>query len=235
MKTPNKKNLPFSNKKSPKTNNNTKKCLNCLKTISSAKKVLHERFCKLNVKRCPKCDNPVTTDEFEDHLDNHKTLSSTRTKYTKSKEKLIPCKYCSLQLSNDELEEHEYICGGKTETCLLCKKLIPRKFYENHLNNQCESVMRTAKKPITYSSGYSSSYSGRKFSEKTVSQTRKKKINYSSVRKKLLSMDKEISKKEMKLTKKNNNQNHDRINKNLLEYLNFEKSASNFLRNKHCR
>lgn len=234
MKTPNKKNLPLSNKKTPKTNNNTKKCLNCLKTISSAKKVLHERFCKLNVKRCPICDDPVPTEEFEEHLDNHKTFSSTRAKFTKSKETLFPCKYCSLQLSNDELEEHEYMCGGKTETCLLCKKLIPRKCYENHLNNQCEGIMRTAKKPITYSSGYSSS-SGRKFSEKTVSQTRKKKINYSSVRKKLLSMDKEISKKEMKLTKKNNEQNHDCINKNLLEYLNFEKSASNFLRNKHCR
>ena len=240
MKTPNKKEITLSNKKQSNTSKSNK-CSNCLKTISSSKKVLHERFCKENIKKCPICNEPIPKEEFEEHLISHRTFSSTKSKKTKSSstKKLLLCRYCGLSLSEDELNDHEYMCGSKSQQCLLCKKFIPKKFYENHLNNECEGFQRTKKKNTTTSSKYSSSYSGsctsKKYDNKSVSFYKNKKINYSSVRRKMLSMDKEISKKENRITKEKSNELYDNnITKNLMEYLEFGKS-SNLLNQKRNR
>ena len=233
MKTPNKKEITLSNKKQSNTSKSNK-CSNCLKTISTSKKCLHERFCKLNIKKCPICNDPIPKEEFEEHLDSHRSYSSTKSKKTKcsSTKKFVLCRYCGLSLSDDELNDHEYMCGSKSQQCLLCKKYIPKKFYENHLNNECEGFQRTKKKNQTssskYSSSYSASYTSKKYNDKSVSFCKKKKINFSSVRRKMLSMDKEIYKKENRIIKEESNENFDKSNitKNLMEYLDFEKSAS---------
>jgi hypothetical protein len=47
-------------------------------------------------------------------------------------ERNAECRYCTLQLTVREKEEHEYICGAKTEKCEKCNKYVPIKDYDTH-------------------------------------------------------------------------------------------------------
>ena len=47
--------------------NPTEVCENCGKDIESYKMILHERFCKINIRKCPVCNEPIQIDELEEH------------------------------------------------------------------------------------------------------------------------------------------------------------------------
>jgi hypothetical protein len=47
--------------------NPTEVCENCGRDIESYKMVLHERFCKINIKKCDICKEPIQVDELEEH------------------------------------------------------------------------------------------------------------------------------------------------------------------------
>ena len=47
--------------------NPTEVCENCGKEIESYKMILHERFCKINIRKCPECNEPIQIDELEEH------------------------------------------------------------------------------------------------------------------------------------------------------------------------
>ena len=54
---------------------------------------------------------------FDKHLySNHKK---------KCQDKKVECSYCSLEMHLNELHQHEYMCGSKTEKCHNCGSLVP--------------------------------------------------------------------------------------------------------------
>lgn len=141
-------------------NTPAKKCINCDKEISAQKIVLHERYCKDNIIKCPICHEAVQKEELEEHNeDNHaktpckecgklieKSLLSTHKQ--KCDRQLFQCEYCQLSLPMDELHDHEYICGSKTEECCLCHEMVTKMEYELHFRYKCIGADRSKEETI---------------------------------------------------------------------------------------
>ena len=49
------------------------KCPNCRAEIDDSKMFLHERFCFQNIKYCEKCKEGIIKEEFDEHLEKHKS------------------------------------------------------------------------------------------------------------------------------------------------------------------
>ena len=206
-------------------------CSNCLKLISSKKKLLHERYCKLNIKRCNKCNESIPIEEYNEHIKkNHNKKnekSSLKKKNQSSKKKLIPCKYCGLFLNNLELNEHQVYCGCKTENCKFCGECVIRKNMDEHYSKLCDFFSRN---------------NSEKTKKKKQNKNFSSKNKSSEIRRRVLSIDKEIERK-AKLTKsrtRNKNKSKEKlkknndclfpeenISKNLLSDLNFD--GNNYL------
>ena len=60
------------NKEEQKQEIKTIKCKNCLKEIDETKFFLHEGFCLRNNVLCTICKEPVTKDDLEAHMEEHK-------------------------------------------------------------------------------------------------------------------------------------------------------------------
>ena len=126
-------------------------CENCMQYIESSKYILHERMCSLNVKKCPNCNKPFNLDDLDEHIkfehsfvtcdlcgslftnkeiDNHKINCDYR---------LIPCKFCELNVIFQELEEHENLCGATTQKCENCGIFIEKRNFKNHICEKKES------------------------------------------------------------------------------------------------
>jgi len=46
-------------------------CSNCQSEIEDNKMILHERFCKMNIKYCFQCKEKIPIEEYEEHIKNH--------------------------------------------------------------------------------------------------------------------------------------------------------------------
>ena len=104
-------------------------CTNCQTEIEDSKMFLHEGFCKKNIKYCFKCKEKVPIEEYEEHLENHNN------KKEEEKENIgIECQYCSLLVDNNELEEHEKMCGSRTVECEICGQYVQTRLLNQHLN-----------------------------------------------------------------------------------------------------
>jgi len=126
-------------------------CQSCEQYIESSKYILHERMCSLNVKRCPKCDKPFNLIDLDDHikLEHSFTICDLCGSKFTNKEienhkkncdyRLIPCKFCELNVIFQELEEHENICGSTTKLCEKCGSFIEKKNFDNHICEKKES------------------------------------------------------------------------------------------------
>ena len=131
-------------------NENMTKCDNCDKLIEQSKMLLHERFCKLNIKKCTICKQPVLVEEYEDHMDDchqevecefcKKTFSNADIEAHKRKCdcQLVYCTYCEMKVPKREQKEHEYICGAKTEECEICKQFVQLKDMKAHRLKGCK-------------------------------------------------------------------------------------------------
>lgn len=98
---------------------------------------MHEKYCLINTVKCKFCEDFILKDEQEEHEQqyhgkivcsdcgkNFEKLLYSIHKNKCSKRK-VECSYCSLSLVINELHEHEYMCGSKTEECYKCGQLIP--------------------------------------------------------------------------------------------------------------
>ena len=117
-------------------------CTNCQSEIDDNKFFLHEGFCKKNIKYCFQCKEKVPIEEFDEHLENHNEKKETEEK-TENDDKInnneneeinIECQYCSLLVPQNELEEHEKMCGARTVPCEICGKYIQTRLMNQHLN-----------------------------------------------------------------------------------------------------
>lgn len=123
-------------------------CPNCHCEIEDSKYVLHERYCRLTVKYCDKCEESFPIEEFEQHVLKHdkpefQGLQRKKSKIEKEESSLkrvqsckIPCEFCELYLYLEEIEEHQKMCGARTTNCPECNKLIMYKDLQNHLKNE---------------------------------------------------------------------------------------------------
>ena len=126
-------------------------CENCSQYIESSKFFLHERMCSLNVKKCPKCNKPFNIDEMDEHIKLEHSyvicdlcgIKCSQGEFEKHKIdcscRLVPCKYCELNVIYQELTEHENICGSTTQKCEKCGLFIEKKFFKNHICQKKES------------------------------------------------------------------------------------------------
>lgn len=124
-------------------------CSNCHVEIDDSKIVLHERFCKQNIKYCEKCKEGIPKEDFDEHMEQHASrkasLSLSESQMSqKEKDDLclkrvssskIGCQYCGMPFVYNELEEHEEICGSKTDICDICHQKFTRKTIAEHILN----------------------------------------------------------------------------------------------------
>ena len=115
-------------------------CTNCQTEIEDSKMFLHEGFCKKNIKYCFQCKEKVPIEEFDEHLEKHNNKKEEEKKENKKEEKEekenigIECQYCSLLVDNNELEEHEKMCGSRTVECEICGQYVQTRLLNQHLN-----------------------------------------------------------------------------------------------------
>ena len=113
-------------------------CTNCQTEIEDSKMFLHEGFCKKNIKYCFKCKEKVPIEEYEEHLENHNNKKEEEKKEDKKEEENkninVECQYCSLLVDNNELEEHEKMCGSRTVECEICGQYVQTRLLKQHLN-----------------------------------------------------------------------------------------------------
>jgi hypothetical protein len=119
------------------------------KQIPCSRFILHEPMCLKTVKMCKMCDEVINIEDEEDHIKEFHTKfkCSHCNKGIEKKcyeihiktceERLLECIYCLLEISAKELKDHEYACGSKTENCHSCRKYIPIRDLEKHLQSPC--------------------------------------------------------------------------------------------------
>ena len=127
--------------------NPTEVCENCGRDIESYKMILHERYCKINIKKCEICKEPIQVDEYEEHkiLKHSKQKCTTcgqsfiveELKNHKCTKKMLECQYCGLFLDKNELQDHEYACGSKSTQCEYCGINVPLMEKALHLQYTC--------------------------------------------------------------------------------------------------
>lgn len=87
--------------------------------------------------KCKRCGEILDREEYEEHMEEFhiiKSCDDCGKKYEarflnshqkKCMYKVVMCKYCELSMPKNELHDHEYTCGSKTEKCPDCAKLVP--------------------------------------------------------------------------------------------------------------
>ena len=122
------------------------KCSNCHCEIEDSKMILHERFCKQNIKYCDICKEGVIKEEYEEHCLSHnkdnnqnevKELDPEEERNNRSLQRVmsskVACDYCGLFLGFTELEEHEEMCGARSTKCKICGYNTLFKNLKDHL------------------------------------------------------------------------------------------------------
>jgi len=51
------------------------------------------------------------------------------------------CKYCELDITRDQYEEHTEGCGSRTDFCELCNQRVMLRDMEEHLVNKCQKKL----------------------------------------------------------------------------------------------
>ena len=123
------------------------KCSNCRVEIDDSKMFLHERFCFQNIKYCEKCKEGIIKEEFDEHLEKHKSKQIPENNIISEKERndntlkrvessKIGCLYCGFLLSYSEYEEHLEMCGARTTECKMCGKSLLYKYLDSHIKSE---------------------------------------------------------------------------------------------------
>ncbi|XP_051954022.1 TRAF-type zinc finger domain-containing protein 1-like [Xyrauchen texanus] len=112
---------------------NTQFCSNCKHDIPEANFTTHEIHCQRNIALCDVCQEPFPRSELVQHneLDHAEEQCKCGLKIEKRfmdthqrsecSHRLVPCKFCDLELAFCQAKEHEEYCGTRTEPCTVCK------------------------------------------------------------------------------------------------------------------
>ena len=118
------------------------------KPVPKASITLHETTCFSRNIICPKCNKVVEKRGLEAHMrpvpcecgmDVEQCLLEDHKK-NQCLSRKITCKYCSFQTKAMFMEEHESVCGDRTELCVKCNHYIKRRELAIHEGCNIEKI-----------------------------------------------------------------------------------------------
>ena len=121
-------------------------CKNCRSNVPTPVWELHETTCERHRWYCDVCEQPFPKNDREQHNQNYHAMIPCECgekvevrkmadhKKVDCSRRLIPCMYCDCPTFHCELQEHEFVCGSRTEPCEYCKK----RFRLSNLTHICE-------------------------------------------------------------------------------------------------
>ena len=125
-------------------------CGNCEKKVPSASLHMHEAFCTRNVFKCAECGKAVAKEDKEKHMrEAHgpvkcdkcgtmcvKDLLETHQLFECSKREVL-CQFCNLSFLSSQFDEHESLCGSRTEKCDICHRRVQLRDFQRHKTSNC--------------------------------------------------------------------------------------------------
>lgn len=139
------------------------KCLNCNKWIPKPAFTMHSITCVRKNWSCPICLQVLPKSHQNTHshcprcglalhsanIDKHLHFAHRKVKCLCGMEfesevlsvhqseecifRLVCCKFCDRRLPFKEMEDHETMCGGKSELCVICHKPVSKRKMTNHM------------------------------------------------------------------------------------------------------
>ena len=127
-----------------------KTCSNCKIELDNMKLLLHERYCIENIKYCIECNKGISKAEFEEHIKKHmlKKKEEEEKEELKKKEESerIECQYCGESMSYTLIDDHENMCGSRSDYCQICGQLLLVRNMRKHLkNHEFQNIMKLRK------------------------------------------------------------------------------------------
>ncbi|CAN6306590.1 unnamed protein product, partial [Urochloa humidicola] len=126
-------------------------CAHCQREIPSSNIDLHSVHCARNLQKCQHCGEMVPRKLMDEHYDeNHAPMNCTLCKETiereswdlhkseKCPQRMVACEYCEFELPAIDLNEHQDVCGNRTEHCQTCRKYIRLREWIGH-EMQCHT------------------------------------------------------------------------------------------------
>ncbi|XP_068441529.1 XIAP-associated factor 1 [Clinocottus analis] len=128
----------------------TRSCGTCHKDVAEANFSLHETHCRRFLCLCPDCDEPVPREQLDQHREEQHTevrCSKCHLKMERRhlvdhesdqcEERLQSCCYCELELPRKDLDEHQLVCGSRTELCRDCGRYVTLRDRPGHAAAAC--------------------------------------------------------------------------------------------------
>lgn len=120
-------------------------CGLCHKEVAEANFALHETHCSRFLCLCPDCDEAVPKDQLSQHREEQHTqvrCSKCNRKMERCRladhqsdecvERPQSCHFCELELPWKQLDEHQLVCGSRTELCRDCVRYVTLRDQAEH-------------------------------------------------------------------------------------------------------
>ncbi|XP_047328108.1 TRAF-type zinc finger domain-containing protein 1-like [Impatiens glandulifera] len=120
-------------------------CTHCDRAIPSANIDLHQVHCSRNLERCKVCGDMVPRRHADEHfLNTHALVPCSLCSETMAREildvhkvencpqRIVTCEFCEFPLPSVDLNEHQEVCGNRTEYCNLCRRYVRLRERLNH-------------------------------------------------------------------------------------------------------
>uniref|UniRef100_A0A671Y3Q5 XIAP associated factor 1 n=1 Tax=Sparus aurata TaxID=8175 RepID=A0A671Y3Q5_SPAAU len=141
----------------------TRTCGLCHKEVAEANFALHETHCSRFLCLCPDCDEAVPKDQLSQHREEQHTqvrCSKCNRKMERCRladhqsdecvERPQSCHFCELELPWKQLDEHQLVCGSRTELCRDCGRYVTLRDQAEH-GLTCSDTVNGAGPPQTTS------------------------------------------------------------------------------------
>ncbi|KAM3615447.1 uncharacterized protein V6R79_002488 [Siganus canaliculatus] len=138
-------------------------CGKCQREVAEANFALHETHCSRFLCLCPDCGETVPTEQLEQHREEehteircskcHKKMERCHLEDHEAEEcveRLQSCQFCELELPWKELDEHQLVCGSRTELCRECGRYVTLRDQPNHALT-CSATDRGSDPPLASS------------------------------------------------------------------------------------
>lgn len=130
-------------------------CENCHSNVPKKQWDLHDATCEYHRWHCKKCDQTMHKSERAIHEQTIHALVSCEcgeqieefdmTDHLRDCEYgMVPCRYCECPLQRRYINEHETVCGVRTDLCEHCGTRIKLQDFETHV---CDAVQNDSPEP----------------------------------------------------------------------------------------
>ncbi|XP_035747430.1 TRAF-type zinc finger domain-containing protein 1 isoform X1 [Egretta garzetta] len=122
----------------------TRLCGNCKKDVPVANFIMHEIHCSRNIEVCRYCSDLIPKSEMKNHIESEHVqvtckcgMKIEKRLFEDHEASACPlrpavCQYCDIQLTFNNLQDHEIYCGARTERCGGCGRNVMLKDLKEH-------------------------------------------------------------------------------------------------------